>query len=140
GRRAVRMLRTNARGEHAVDDVDACWLFDVLVESGFECPLSISGAGISSQRNQKNLGGLLIPPKRSRDVLTVHAGKPDVTYDDIGPERQGQLDSGRTVVRGFYIVAVECEQCHQGSCSIDMVVDDEHFSSLRLPSLWIAAG
>ncbi len=101
------------------------------VEAGFLRSLLVVLAPPARDRNENSPGERWVAANLPRDVVSAHAGKPDIEKDDLGKERPS-LDQGfRTIVGGLGLVSQEIKHGRKHLCPVDVVVDYEDAKTPR---------
>src|SRR6187431_2589677 len=90
--------QSSAHGaEQPTELLDVDWLHRVLVEPGFARPLPVALLAVTGHRD--DIG---IPQSElshpATDFIAVHPRQPDIEQDNVGPDRDAQVERGLPVV------------------------------------------
>ena len=96
------------------------------VKAGLGRPQHILRQRVPAQGHQEYVFERLISPKRTRDIVSIHARQPNVAEYDLRtePARPGQ--AGGSVCGDLDLMAAELERFTQTVSRVGQVFDDEH--------------
>ena len=112
-------------GEDIFDGSDFDGLGEVEVEASLSGPPLVVFASPTGEGDQDGSAERRLAAELFRDVIAIHAGKPDVQENDVGLERTRRVQGLCAAMGSPRLVAAEFEHFRQADCSVDVVINHQ---------------
>ena len=85
------------------------WFNQVMVKARLPGTATVVFLAITGDGDDDGILGALLLPETCRNLVAVHAGKPEIQKHELGSVDAGRLDSGRPVVCRLDVMSQELQ-------------------------------
>ena len=102
----------------------------MMVESGFGRQGSVSALPPAGLSNDRHALEKLILSKCSADLISIHAGQPDIKQDNVRPKFSCRLERLPAIMNQMGLVSDCLKHPAHGLRDVHVIVDDKHLEGL----------